>query len=178
MPLPTVSDTLAYYTVTQSDRTGWTGGLLVLNNTGRPLEFQCTLPIRPSRAHEILYGPTLREHLIGEVIAPVLLKKCRTPLSMICCDQPEAFRVREWLQVPVALAVEAAEEEEGPITLDMLMGAETVAFAKGHVCVERDRRELVQQLADRFQDFPDLIEPFDRIREAIREAQTQLARAA
>ncbi len=178
MALPSAPEALAYYTVTQSDRTGWTGGLLVLNSTGRPLEFQCTLPVRPSRAHEILYGPTLREHLIGEVIAPVLLKKCRTPLAMICCDQPEAFRVRSWDGVPVVLAVEAAEEEEGPITGDMVPGAETVSFAQGHVSVESARRGAVEQLAERFQDFPDLTEPFDRIREAIHEAQVQLARAA
>lgn len=178
MALSDAPEALAYYTVTQNERTGWTGGLLVLNHTGRPLEFQCTLPVRPSRAHEILYGPTLQEHLIGEVIAPVLLKKCRTPIAMICCDQPESFRVREHLDVPVALAVEAAEAEEGPITIDTMPDTETLPFAKGHLCVLTRQTDRVRGLSDRFRDFPDLVEPFDRIREAIREAQVQLARAA
>lgn len=178
MALSDAPEALAYYTVTQNERTGWTGGLLVLNHTGRPLEFQCTLPVRPSRAHEILYGPTLQEHLIGEVIAPVLFKKCRTPIAMICCDQPESFRVRERIDVPVALAVEAAEAEEGPISIDTVPDTETIPFAKGHLCVLSHQGDRVRALSDRFRDFPDLVEPFDRIREAIREAQIQLARAA
>lgn len=171
-------ETLGYFTVTESERSGWTGGLLVLNSGGRPLEFQCTLPVRPSRAHEILYGPTLREHVIGEVIGPALLKKCRTPLSVLCCDQPEAFGVRACVDVPVVLAAEAAEVQEGPIGADAITGSETLAFAGGHVLVESTRRSAIAGLAGRFADFPDLAEPFERIREAIREAQTQLARAA
>lgn len=35
--------TIGYYTVVEEERTGWTGGLLVLNAAGRPLEFQLSL---------------------------------------------------------------------------------------------------------------------------------------
>ena len=104
---------IAYFTVVDDERTGWTGGLLVLNAGGRPLEFQCTLPVRPSRAHEILFGPTLRDHLVGEIIGPLLVKKCRTPIQLLCCDLPEALRIESSMDCPVALVVEAAEDHEG-----------------------------------------------------------------
>ena len=57
--------TIGYFTVVDDERNGWTGGLLVLDNAGRPIEFQCTLPVRPTRTHEILFGPTLKDHVIG-----------------------------------------------------------------------------------------------------------------
>jgi hypothetical protein len=101
--------TIAYYTLVDDPRTGWTGGLLLLNRSGRPLEFQCTMPVRPTRAHEILYGPTLRPYLIAEVIGPLLIEKCRTPISLLCCDQPEALALASNARFPVALVREAWE---------------------------------------------------------------------
>ncbi len=170
--------TIAYFTVVDDERTGWTGGLLVLNGGGRPLEFQCTLPVRPSRAHEILYGPTLRDHLIGEVIGPLLVDKCRMTMSLLCCGQPESLTLAHGIDVPVALIVEAAETDEGPITEDTLIGSATVTLAGATLQVPMEREEEVAALMSSFADLPDALEPFNRIREAIKEAQSQIARAA
>ena len=168
---------IAYYTVVEDERTGWTGGLLLLNGGGRPLEFQCTLPVRPTRAHEILFGVTLRDHLIGEVIGPLLVKKCRTPISLLCCDQPEAMKIEASVQCPVALVEEAAATEEGPITDDVMVGSARVMLAGSTLRVPLEKAEHVQQLTSKLQDLPDAIEPFERIRDAIKEAQSQIARA-
>ncbi|MCG8653311.1 MAG: hypothetical protein MI861_25960 [Pirellulales bacterium] len=169
--------TIAYYTVVEDDRTGWTGGLLSLNRSGRPLEFQCTLPVRPSRAHEILFGPTLRDHLIGEVIGPLLVSKCRVPIALLCCDQPEALKLESSVEIPVALVAEAAESEEGPVTDDMLVGAGTLCLAGATLKVAMEKMPEVQPLVEQLADLPDAIEPFERIREAIKEAHSQIARA-
>lgn len=168
--------TIAYFTVVADERTGWTGGMLVLDRAGRPLEFQCTLPVRPSRAHEILFGPTLKAHLIAEVIGKALIAKCRTPLSVLCCDQPEALAIESLTKAPVALIREAAEADEGPITEDMLSGAECVNVAGGSFFVPMERRADLENIAPFYEDLPDAIEPFERIREAINEAHSQLAR--
>lgn len=168
---------IGYYTVTNDERTGWTGGMLVLNSGGRPLEFQCTLPVRPKRAHEILYGPTLRDHLIGEVIGPLLIKKCRTPISLLCCNQPEALQLGAVAHCPVVLVVEGAEVDEGPITDDMLTGSDVVELAGATLRVPKEHVSVVRELAARFNDLPDGVEPLERIREAIKEAQSQIARA-
>jgi exonuclease VII small subunit len=173
----TDQSTLAYYTVIDDDRTGWTGGLLLLNSGGRPLEFQCTLPVRPSRAHTILFGPTLRDHLIGDVIGPLLVQKCRAPISMLCCDQPEALRLEESVPFPVVLVDEAAEESEGPIADDSLSGSVTTELAGSIIRFRIEHTDIVKKIASNLGDFPDAVEPFERIREAIKEAHSQLARA-
>ncbi len=170
------SKTIGYYTVCEDERTGWTGGLLILNGAGRPLEFQCTLPVRPSRAHEILYGPTLRSHLIGEVMGPLLVRHCRTPISLLCCDQPESLSLETVVDAPIALVSEAAEPDEGPVSSDMLGGFSAVTVAQATFFVAMENVAKVNELAASFADLPDAVEPFDRIREAIKEAQSQIAR--
>ncbi|MEO1615408.1 MAG: hypothetical protein AAFV88_06135 [Planctomycetota bacterium] len=167
---------IGYLTVVQSERTGWTGGLLVLDHVGRPLEFQCTLPVRPTRTHEILFGPTLRSHLIAEVIAGALMKKCRTRFSMLCCDQIESLDAESLADCPFALVAQAAEEDEGPISNDMLDGFESIEFAGTSFFVAAERFEEARSLAAQCKDLPDPVEPFERIREAIKEAHSQLAR--
>lgn len=169
--------TLAYYTVVDDVHTGWTGGLLLLNSGGRPLEFQCTLPVRPSRAHTILFGPTLRDHLIGDVIGPLLVSKCRAPISMLCVDQPEAIRLEDSVSFPVALVDEAAEESEGPIADDTLSNSVATELAGSIIRYRIEHSDLVQSIVSKLSDFPDAVEPFERIREAIKEAHSQLSRA-
>ncbi|MEM6688759.1 MAG: hypothetical protein AAF664_04980 [Planctomycetota bacterium] len=169
---------IAYLTIVQDDRTGWTGGLLVLGVGGRPLEFQCTLPVRPSRTHEILFGSSLRGHLISEIIAPVLVEKCRTPIGLLCCDQPEVFRLGDTSVFPIGLVRQAAQVEEGPIDADTLPQCETVELAGSLIDVPMERHEGALSIVNELADIPDAIEPFERIREAIREAQAQIAAAA
>ena len=169
--------TIAYLTVTSDEFTGWTGGLLLLNCGGRPLEFQCTLPVRPSKAHEVLFGATLRDHLIGEVIGPLLVKQCRTPISMLCCDQPESLAIGESTDLPVALVIDAAEPDEGPIGEETLEGYESTTLVDSRIMVPIERIEQTRSIVARLGDLPDAVEPFERIREAIKEAQSQIARS-
>lgn len=175
--MPSSAVTLAYFTVVEDQRTGWTGGLLLLSRGGRPIEFQCTLPVRPSRAHEILFGLSLREHLIGEVIGPLLVRKCRTPISMLCCDQPESMMMDALTDFPVALVADAAEEQEGPIASDALIGCGEVTLSESKLLLPMEQVEQAREIANAMADLPDASEPFERIREAIKEAQSQIARA-
>jgi hypothetical protein len=178
MPQPAVAEpAIGFYTVEQSEFTGWTGGLLVLNSGGRPVEFQCTLPVRPTRAHEILFGAALRDYLIGEAIGPLLISRCRNPPSIILCDQVEALQLDTHANCALALVCEAAETDEGPISDDMLPGFDRIALAGSTIRVATERAEEVRQLIERLGSLPDLIEPFDRIREAIGEAHKQVARS-
>jgi len=174
---PEAEVTVAFYTVEESEFTGWTGGLLVLSASGRPVEFQCTLPIRPTRTHEILYGPTLRDFLIGEAIGSTLIKRCRHTPSLLCCNQPEALQLESVCGSPIALVSEAAERDEGPITDEMLPGYDHCELAGSTLRVAVERIEAVREIITQLPFMPDMLEPFDRIREAISEAQKQIARA-
>ncbi len=168
-PTPPV---IAYLTVISDDATGWTGGLLLLNSLGRPLEFQCTLPVRPSRAHHVLFGSTLTAHLIGEVIGPLLVKQCRTPMTMLCCDQFEAMAIGEETSVPTVLATDLPSS---PMDQHSLVGYEPFEMAGSNMMVPIEKLDQAREIAEAFRELPDALEPFERIREAIKEAQSQIS---
>lgn len=168
---------IGFLTVVEHAAHGLFGGYLVLNATGRPLEFHCTAPVQPSRAQQILYGPTLEPFLYGEQIGATLIGKSSQTPAVILVDVPAAFFVRQHTEAPTALV---AKDDEGPRPVWM---AEWNEFVIGSnrlmlpVRYEADREAIVKRLAT-IDDLFDLREPFSRIREAIDEAQRTTAKAA
>jgi hypothetical protein len=183
---------LGFLTVVEHQQHGLFGGYLVLNNAGRPLEFHCTAPIKPNRAQEILYGPTLESFLYGEQIGQTLIKQASVSPLLICTDREPALAVREHVSTPVVLVLspegELAEEQAGEspaagepgrvLRLDAAHrgGPRLATFRLGRNRLalperaEEDRRLITERLAELAESF-DLAEPFQRIREAIEEAQ-------
>jgi len=117
---------LGFLTVVDHPQHGLFGGYLVLNTLGRPIEFHCTAPIKPNRAQEILYGPTLQSFLYGEQIGLTLLKKATTEPFLVCTDQQPALAVREHVSLPVVLVLSG----DGPAT-DAIAG--TTADTEGRL---------------------------------------------
>ncbi len=164
---------LGFLTVLDHPQHGLFGGYLVLNSAGRPLEFHCTAPVKPNRAQEILYGPTLESFLYGEQIGQTLLAKSDARTLLVCADRPPILAVRQHVSMPVALVL----GEDGPGEGDVLAcdGQRLVTFDLGrnHLAVfERsdDCRLITERIGELSESF-DLAEPFSRIREAIEEAQ-------
>ena len=172
-----IPSTITYFTVVEDERTGWTGGMLHLGPSGRPIEFQCTLPVRTTRTHEILFGSTLRDHLIGDVIGPLLIRKSKTRIALLCCDQVEALRMQSLFDFPIALMQEAAEQDEGPIDDASWQGSTTTELGATHLRVAIEQLEATQRICEAMHDLPDALEPLERIREAIKEAHSQISRA-
>src|SRR5487761_439696 len=104
-PKPLVA--IGFLTVVEHEQYGFFGGYLVLNASGRPLEFHCTAPVRPNRAQEILYGPTLEPYLYGEQIGQALLAKSQLEPLVICTDLAAVLSVREFVATPVTLVSRA-----------------------------------------------------------------------
>lgn len=159
---------VGFLTVAQSDSLGWTGGYLLLNAQGRPLEFHCTLPVRPSRAHEILYGRTFRSHLIQDVLAPPLLRQGKTPPQLLCTDLEELLGFEgAGIEIPVAQILDGSSLQA---TCDQ--ACELPLPSAGFLRVFPGKEDQVRSIIDRFRDLVDWSEPLMRIREAIREAQS------
>jgi len=184
---------LGFLTVTDHAQYGLVGGYLVLNMAGRPLEFHCTAPIRPNRAQQILYGPTLLPYLYGEQIGQTLLSKATTAPLVVCTDQEPALAVREFITIPVVLVlpgeaagtadtqnegsqatapagptvwrVDAAHPDAARWTA-LRLGRNRLAVPPGE-----ENRRLVAERLEAVADSLDLAEPFSRIREAIEEAR-------
>ncbi|MBC7855152.1 MAG: hypothetical protein IAF94_17105, partial [Pirellulaceae bacterium] len=148
---------------------GLFGGYLILNVSGRPLEFHCTAPLKPSRAQEILYGPTLRPFLFGEQIGQTLLAKSRVKPFLVCTDAEAMLAAREFCDVPLLL-VQAAED--GLLSTrhgeSFTLGRRKVLTASSHA---DDQGIALEKWSAIHADALDLLEPFTRIREALEEAQ-------
>lgn len=145
-----------FLTVLEDASAGMLGGLLIVNRRGRPLEFHCTAPVAPSRAEEILFGPTLRPHFYSERIGAALLAKTAAAPSVVFVHQRDAWGVAEETTVPVVL-VDAAGSDDA---------STTPLFDH----VSDDLRPSVEQLLAELTRYVDLAEPFERIVDAVREA--------
>jgi len=180
-----------FLTVVEDEQLGLFGGYLVLNTNGRPLEFHCTAPVKPNRAQEILYGPTLGDYLYGEQIGRTLLSRSQIEPRAVCTDREPALAVREHVDIPVVLVLPnecsppSGVDDASPAStarqawrLDDahrdLRGAHVLRLGQSRVALcthDAARREqTVQRLGDVPDSF-DLNEPFERIREAIEEAR-------
>jgi hypothetical protein len=176
---------LGFLTVVEHAELGLLGGYLLLNAAGRPLEFHCTAPVKPSRAQEILFGPTLRPYLYGEQIGQTLLTRSKLTPLVVCTDSESMLAVRDHTHIPIALvgAVgrESLAESDSPPRLPLpakdarplRLGNNQLFLPAAYSADEQTIRDHWPAQADHL----DLAEPFARIREALDEAQ-KTARAA
>ena len=104
---------LGFLTVVDHAQHGLFGGYLLLNKAGRPLEFHCTAPVKPNRAQQILYGPTLEAFLYGEQIAKTLLEHAKTEPLVVCTDREPVLAVREMISLPVVLVLPSDDTAAG-----------------------------------------------------------------
>ena len=177
---------LGFLTIIEHPEHGLFGGYLVLNRAGRPLEFHCTAPLKPNRAQEILYGPTLEAFLYGEQIGQTLLAQAKSEPMLVCTDRRPMLAVRPYAAMPVALvlpgeqepAADAAASDQRLLRFDAAhaQGPKLTVFQSGRnrlAVPERsdDDRRLITERLDELAASFDLAEPFQRIREAIEEAQ-------
>lgn len=192
------SPSIGFLTVCEHEGQGVFGGYLLLNTTGRPLEFYCTAPVRPNRAQEILYGATLRPYLYGEQIGVALLEKAKAKPLLVFTDVEPALAVRGYVSYPVvyvpsrrdlspsesqadrsaASPPPASAPLSGPALLANLhvfqIGELELAVAPAF---DRDEKEVLTRWGEHAAEF-DVHEPFQRIRDAIDEARRTAKSAA
>ena len=156
---------------------GIVGGYLLVNQHARPIEFHCSAPLRPNRAQQILYGPTLRPFLYAEHIGQTLVRQSKAT-SILLTDEQQALGLSRLVEMPIVL-LDASSDEA--ITSDARLRAnETASF-----CADEDalilpagfnqQRSSVMARLCQMHSVWDLREPLSRIREAIHEAQRAAA---
>ncbi len=169
MSVPPVSTpiTIGFLTALQ-ESTGWLGGYLVTNSWGRPLEFRLTTAVQPNRVQTALYGPTLTEYVLADLIGKTLVEKTASKPDLIVTDVPLALGLRSRVEVPVI-----GVKPENAVLPD-----DTTAFTHGRSSLGllflskfAADRAAITQLLERVDPAVDLAEPFTRIREAVSEAR-------
>ena len=170
---------LGFLTIVESTELGLAGGYLLLNASGRPLEFHCTAPVKPTRTQEILYGPTLKSYLCGEQIGQTLLAKSKLSPIVVCTDCDAVLAAREFTDIPLVLVLDSASHSGSDVCDSALAAA--FPLAKCRVVTAARCAADQQTIHDAWPaqaDHLDLREPFTRIREAIDEAQRAARQAA
>jgi hypothetical protein len=180
---PAVNRAMGFLTVLEHPEFGLFGGYLLLNRSGRPIEFHCTAPIKPNRAQEILYGPTLEGFLYGEQIGATLVARAKTQAQALFTDREPVLALREGCSIPTALVLPA--ESRDPAEADQRLlrfdgphgegpGWTSLWLGRNRLAVPADKGDDGRRIAECLADLPesfDLAEPFARIREAIEEAR-------
>ena len=159
---------LGFLTAIEVPDRGFVGGLLVTNHCGRPLEFQCTAPVKANPTQEILYGPTLAPFILGELIGGTLVEKAGVKPHLILTDHVQILELRNHVEQPVALVeteTAAGDSAEIDESRSIKLGRQSVRFhpshGEDHLAVSRDSRHIPIDA--------DLKEPFERVREALHE---------
>ena len=163
---PPVLSEFAFLSVLEPEDAGFVGGLLVLNRTARPLEFHCTTPVRASRAQQILYGPTLRPYLFAEQIGGALLGRMKAKPGVLFTDRPEMLELRTMVTVPVALVL--PHDAAGSDAMSEFTAG------RNRLAVAPERREDMERIIEQVRDVAawyDMVEPFQRIADAVNEAR-------
>jgi hypothetical protein len=167
---------LGFLTAIEVPERGFVGGLLVTNHFGRPLEFQCTAPLKPNRAQEILYGPTLVPYVLGDLIGRTLIEKVGVKPHLVLTERNDLLPMRELVSIPVACFDEQPASGESPSATEpspCRLGRQILRFHAAHA----EDQSVAQKGAASVPQDADLREPFERVREALNEtAQTGAAR--
>ena len=185
---------LGFLTAVEDAERGYVGGLLITNRFGRPLEFQCTAPVKPNRTQQILYGPTLRPYVLGELIGRTLLEKVGVKPHLVLVESLDLLDLRAATSTPVVSLlsnvkspkakktgdsenqrIEQNGQSEETMPNSLRLGNEAVVFHTSH---DEDRTEI-EKFAKLVPADADLREPFERVREALEETiQLSMARPA
>jgi len=188
-----------FLTVTEHQQLGLIGGYLVLNHLGRPLEFHCTTPVRASRAQKILYGSTLYSFLCGDQVAQLLIQRAKIKPCSVFTDKPQVLAVQEFVDIPVCFIhgncdkrkhfqlfhdeTQVSQEPEKSdfvlSTTEAVQGLSRFRLSEQNIgrykLLVPDQMTLsASEILDNLKNisyFIDPLEPFERIRLAIEEAQ-------
>ena len=144
---------------------GYVGGLLVTNHFGRPLEFQCTAPVRPNHTQEVLYGPTLVPYLYNELIGKMLLEKATVKPDLVLVKDERILGLRD--HVPQALGYLLPSSVTGNAPLRL--GQQGLQLHERHP----EDGNIVTELGSFVSKETDLFEPFERVQQALQEALQQ-----
>lgn len=168
---------LGFLTVRMHSDLGYLGGYLLVNSLARPLEFHCTLPVKPTRAQSILYGPTLVDFLCGEQIARTLVSKAKLQPVIVWTDSPAVLALRNVTDIPVCYVRPSGKHSDPlkdlAIPFTQYEGVRGGELSGMDIYVSSQHQEDWESVAKRWRDLSkpiDLLEPFTRIVDALQEA--------
>lgn len=76
-------------------------GALVIKETGAPVEFRATSPVRPTVLQKIFYGRNLDAEVLVEVLGKPLVNELRESFDLVVVNNPLLLNLRRFTEKPV-----------------------------------------------------------------------------
>lgn len=167
------SITYGFLLVLDDEAMGYTGGLLLVDQNGKPTEFHCTAPVVENRTQKILYGQTYQSHVYCDLISKALIEKCSQTPELLFVEQKELTNLAGEIAPPVLMVspADGVPLDESVQHPEMQMDDLTLTVLSSDLGLI----EFIKEACSRFTSSLSIDEPFERIRQAIGEAQ-QVAR--
>lgn len=174
-------NTFGFISVQEIEGLGHCGGLLIVSQIGRPLEFHCSAPVARNRAQEILYGETYDSFLFCEQIGLSLVDKAKTQPQIYIANCGELLELQQLLQTPVVVL---SNDKNRDYFRSTYFNSSEAGSAKRTGSIELEGQtiwhcrnnpadvESVREIVGSFTQTLALDEPFERIQKAIDEAQS------
>ena len=165
-----------FLTVLEDPQHGFFGGYLLLSELGRPLEFHCSTPVLPNEAQKILYGASLRPYVLGELIGQTLVEQAQIPAEIILTDLQEMLSLALLREENIACIAESETQKNTCQDLNSSQQTAAPKFTVNHLQIFGSttcqwQPEQIRQAIAPLTRSIELLEPFQRIKEAIQEAQ-------
>lgn len=169
--------TYGFITIVEVPELGYSGGLLILRADGKPVEFHCTAPVAENRAQKILYGSTYQTFVFCDQIGNALIRKPQSCPQFLITDKLELLSLPESdnkLALESVIHLADTNEVRSQDAPPQLSASQRFSISDHTLTVSTPDLEACQSAKEACRQFAanlPLDEPFERIRQAIDEAQ-------
>jgi hypothetical protein len=174
-------DKLGFYALLATqDGKGYVGALLITDELGKPVEFRVTYPVKPNLLQKQLYGDSLMPHIGIELCGKPLFQALTNKPSVLLISNAQFLSsLAEGFLCHVA-CIEPTDSSSQPVPgfhemhkLNSPSGLFQPIIIRYPQTYDQERRDEVHALLERFFSHVNLIEPFYRIRVAIKALHEQ-----
>lgn len=171
-PPANAQTTFGFISVREIEGLGHCGGLLIVSQIGRPIEFHCSAPVVTNRAQKILYGKTYDNFLYCEQIGLSLIDKAKTTPSLFVADSVQLLGLEKLIDGMIVVLEDGTnrksiDETPGLTAVPLEMHGRQIWCPS----LTSQNLPLLRQTCGSFTKSLPLDEPFERIQKAIDEAQ-------
>lgn len=161
-------------TYSLEDSGGVMGAILVTDAETKPLEFRVTAPIKPTTFQKTLYGDVLLEHILVELISVPLLNAINEQIDLILVKDPLFLgaNTKQAIRVLRITNDEKAKSRTGTKVEEIKQAGGEKLFIETSKKFESELQGIRESL-ERIAEHRNLIEPFERLRIACEQVQSQ-----
>lgn len=163
---------IGFVALQESGERGYRGALLVTDRYSTPVEFRCTSAVNPTRMQRILYGKTLLPHIALRLVALPLIEAVSVKPGILVVQERVFLALRDLLNQPVLYIRQKIGESAQKLATEQPSSSQEDSdddpFALVALECNRKNLEDLHTAREMLRDCADLLEPFERIEEALK----------